>query len=134
MPLAEGAVLAIGGQPSAARGADEIGRLATMLLEDNRMYLAEPRRVVQARDIALVLGDRAINVVRRGSDGAWRYTGPVAQWQGSVVQGALEHANVDAAYETIRLMEVTRHAESVQRAISIYDKAMDTGINHLGNE
>jgi hypothetical protein len=29
--------------------------------------------VVQARDTALVLADRAINVVRRGSDGAWRY-------------------------------------------------------------
>ena len=36
--------------------------------------LRRAARVVQARDTALVLGDSAINVVRRGSDGAWRYT------------------------------------------------------------
>jgi flagellar basal-body rod protein FlgG len=30
-------------------------------------------------------------------------------------------------------MELTRHVESVQRAISIYDQAMDTGINKLGD-
>jgi ketosteroid isomerase-like protein len=72
--FAEGAVLAVGEGPAAARGADEIGRLATALWEGDRIYLAEPRRVVQARDIALVLADRAINVVRRGTDGTWRYT------------------------------------------------------------
>lgn len=64
---------------------------------------------------------------------AFRYTGPVAEWQGVVQQGAVEQANVDAADESIRLMELTRHVESVQRAISIYDKAMDTGINRLGD-
>lgn len=72
--FAEGAVLVVGEGPDAARGAEEIRRLATALWEADRIYLAEPRRVVQARDTALVLADRAINVVRRGSDGAWRYT------------------------------------------------------------
>jgi ketosteroid isomerase-like protein len=71
--FAEGAVLAVGAGPHAARGAEEIGRLATALWNGDRTYVAEPRRVVQARDIALVLADRAINVLRRGSDGAWRY-------------------------------------------------------------
>ena len=65
--------------------------------------------------------------------GAYHYQGPQAEWTGSVIQGALERANVDPAEETIRLMETTRHAESVQRAISIYDKAMDIGINRLGD-
>jgi ketosteroid isomerase-like protein len=72
--FAEGALLVVGEGPGAARGTEEIGRLATVLWEDDRIYIAEPRRIVQARDIALVLGDRAINVIRRGSDGAWRYT------------------------------------------------------------
>ena len=71
--FAEGAVLAIGERPDAARGTEEISRFAAALWDD-RTYVAEPRRVVQARDTALVLADRAINVVRRGSDGAWRYT------------------------------------------------------------
>lgn len=65
-------------------------------------------------------------------EGTYRYEGGLAPWTGSIVQGALEHANVDPADETIRLMETTRHVESVQRAISIYDKAMDIGINKLG--
>jgi flagellar basal body rod protein FlgG len=64
--------------------------------------------------------------------GAFRYDGELTEFKGKVQQGALEHANVDAADESIRLMELTRHVESVQRAISIYDKAMDTGINRLG--
>jgi hypothetical protein len=69
----DGAVLAVGEGPDAARGGLEIGRLATALWQDGRTYVAEPRRVVQARDTALVLADGALNVLRRGSDGAWRY-------------------------------------------------------------
>jgi hypothetical protein len=71
--FAEGAVLAVGGRPGAARGSVEIARLVTGLWEGGQTYVADPRRVVQARDTALVLADDAINVVRRGSDGAWRY-------------------------------------------------------------
>jgi flagellar basal-body rod protein FlgF len=71
--------------------------------------------------------------LRPAGDGAYLYDGHPAEWTGTVSQGAIEHANVDAADETIHLMETTRHAESVQRAISIYDKAMDVGINHLGD-
>ncbi|HEY2344264.1 MAG TPA: flagellar hook basal-body protein [Xanthomonadaceae bacterium] len=73
------------------------------------------------------------SALRPAGEGAYLYDGLPAEWTGSVAQGAIEQANVDPADETIRLMETTRHAESVQRAISIYDKAMDTGINHLGD-
>jgi hypothetical protein len=71
--FADGGVLAVGDGPDAARGGAQIGRLATALWEGGRTYVAEPRRVVQARDTALVLADGALNVLRRGSDGAWRY-------------------------------------------------------------
>lgn len=66
-------------------------------------------------------------------DGVYAYDGDLKEWTGSVVQGAVERANVDPAEETVRLMETTRHAEAVQRAISIYDKAMDVGVNRLGD-
>lgn len=65
-------------------------------------------------------------------DGVFRYKGKLTEWKGTVQQGAIERANVDAADESIRLMELTRHVESLQRAISIYDKAMETGINRIG--
>lgn len=71
--FAEGAVLGFGEGPDAARGTEEIGRLLTALWTGDWTYVAHPRRVVQARETALVLADGAINVVRRGSDGAWRY-------------------------------------------------------------
>lgn len=68
----DGAVLAGGGGPP-ARGGEAIARLAAALWAGDRTYVAAPRRVLQARDVALVLADRGVNVARRGSDGAWRY-------------------------------------------------------------
>lgn len=64
--------------------------------------------------------------------GGFRYDGEFVEWRGKVEQGAVESSNVDAAGETIRLMELVRHVESVQRAISIYDKAMEIGIGRIG--
>ncbi len=69
----DGAVLVAGGGPREARGVEEIARLATAMWERDRTYLADPRRVLQARDTALVVADRGINVLRRGADGTWRY-------------------------------------------------------------
>jgi len=69
----DGAVLALGETSREARGGMQIARVATQLWADDRSYLADPRRVLQARDAALVVADHAINVVRRGRDGRWRY-------------------------------------------------------------
>ena len=69
----EGAVLVAGDGPQEARGGEEIARFATAMWERDRTYLADPRRIVQARDTALVVAEGGINAVRRGSDGAWRY-------------------------------------------------------------
>lgn len=68
-----GAVLVAGDGPQEARGAEEIARSAAAMWERGRQYLADPRRVLQARDTALVVAEQGINVVRRGSDGCWRY-------------------------------------------------------------
>ena len=56
-----------------ARGGEEIARFAAAMWERQRTFVADPRRVLQARDTALVVADRSVNVVRRGSDGVWRY-------------------------------------------------------------
>jgi Domain of unknown function (DUF4440) len=69
----DGAVLVADHGAPEARGGDEIARWAREMWAHERTYLAEPRRVLQARDTALVLTRHGINVVRRGSDGAWRY-------------------------------------------------------------
>lgn len=69
----DGAVLAADGGHQEARGAAQIARFATAMWERERTYLADPRRVLQARDTALVVAARAVNVLRRGGDGTWRY-------------------------------------------------------------
>jgi hypothetical protein len=68
-----GAMLVVGGGLPEARGRRQIAQVATQLWEAQRGYLADPRRVLQVRDTALVLADRAINVARRADDGSWRY-------------------------------------------------------------
>lgn len=73
-PLFEArAVLVAGGATGEVRGSEEIARLASALWSRERTYVADPRRVVQARDLALVLATQGTSVVRRGADGAWRY-------------------------------------------------------------
>ncbi len=68
-----GAVL-IAGDERPARGGEAIARLALATWAGDHTYVADPRRVMQARDIALIIAEQGINVVRRGRDGAWRYT------------------------------------------------------------
>ena len=68
----DGAVLVADDGTREARGG-EIARLASEMWERNRTYLADPPRVLQARNTGLVVTKRGVNVVRRGSDGAWRY-------------------------------------------------------------
>lgn len=65
--------------------------------------------------------------------GGYRYEGEYALWSGSVQQGVTEQSNVDAAEQTLHLIELTRHAESIQRVISAYDRMLDTGINRIGD-
>jgi hypothetical protein len=67
-----GALLVVGDGPP-VRGGEAIARLAMAIWDGERTYVADPRRVVQARDLALIVADQGITVARRGSDGAWRY-------------------------------------------------------------
>lgn len=70
----------------------------------------------------------------RSTVGGYLYKGELSEGTGSLMQGALEQSNVNAADETIKLMELSRHIESIQRAISTYDKVLDIGINQIGDK
>ena len=73
-PLFEArALLVAGGVTGEVRGSEEIALCASALWSRDITYVAEPRRVVQASDIALVQARQGTSVVRRGADGAWRY-------------------------------------------------------------
>jgi hypothetical protein len=68
-----GAVLVAGRGEAEARGAREIGRRTAAMCDRGCTYIADPRQVLQSRDTALVIAERAVNVMHRGRDGAWRY-------------------------------------------------------------
>ncbi len=67
----KGAVL--GAAPGEARGGEQIGHLAAAMWRSEYSYRADPHRIVQARDTALVVARQGLNVVRRRSDGNWLY-------------------------------------------------------------
>jgi hypothetical protein len=67
--FADSAVLMNGGGVP-VHGRDAIGRALTESWD--RPYVARTRQVLQVRDIALVVADAGIHVLRRGADGAWR--------------------------------------------------------------
>ncbi len=58
-----------------ARGSGQIALAVGALCERGYSYLAGAQRVLQAGDTALVVAQRAINVMHRGADRRWRYTG-----------------------------------------------------------
>lgn len=51
-----------------------------------------------------------------------------------VHQGLQERSNADLGADMVKIMEVSRHIESVQRALSAYDGMLNSGINQLGKE
>lgn len=65
--------------------------------------------------------------------GLYAYAGPVQDWNGTLRIGALEQSNVDPGDEMVRLMEITRHAQSLQHAMEAYDQVLQAGINHIGD-
>lgn len=69
----DGAVLVAGDGPQFARGGEEIMWFALTMWDHDETYVADPRRIFQARDTALLVAEQSIKVVRRGSDGNWRY-------------------------------------------------------------
>lgn len=69
----DAAVLVAGDEPVEARGGAQIAQLARAIWDSNHLYIAAPRRVLQAREITLIVTDTGVNVARRGSDGNWRY-------------------------------------------------------------
>jgi hypothetical protein len=67
------AVLVPGFGALEVRGSGQIARHANAFSDRGDVYLADPLRVLQTRDIALVIAQRAVNVMRRGGDHRWRY-------------------------------------------------------------
>jgi hypothetical protein len=69
----DGSLLVTGERSQQVRGREAILRAVSLLCHHGYGYLADPRRVLQTCDTALLIGEGIINVARRGHDGSWRY-------------------------------------------------------------
>ena len=67
-----GATLVMGDEQP-VRGGEAIAHVVLAMRDGVGTYVADPRRVVVARDIALIVAEQGVNVVHRDGDGAWRY-------------------------------------------------------------
>lgn len=56
----------------------------------------------------------------------------VASNRTSVLQGYLEQSNVNSSQVVVQMMELSKHVESVQRAMRAIDEMLGSGINELG--
>lgn len=51
-----------------------------------------------------------------------------------VYQGWLERSNAELSTDMVKIMEASRHVESMQRALSAYDSILNSGINQIGKD
>lgn len=66
-------------------------------------------------------------------DGLYATSTGASPAKGFVVhQGLLERSNTDMSSEMVKMMEVSRHVETMQRALSAYDGMLNSGINQIG--
>lgn len=53
---------------------------------------------------------------------------------GTVQQGAINVSNTSSASDMVRLMELSRHVQSLQKAVYAIDQIQNAGINELGKK
>ncbi len=67
--------------------------------------------------------------------GSGLYQTPIFEpTEGRVEQYSLNSANVNSTQDMIKLIETSRHAESLQRALHALDQIQNAGINELGKK
>lgn len=119
-----------------AAGHPVLGQSGPITLGQDKVHIDAAGHITDGNDAIDSLRIVALGSadgLREMGNGLYTYAGTPVEWNGSIHQGAIEQSNVDPSNEMVRLMELTRHAQSVQRAILAYDQAMQAGINHLGD-
>lgn len=104
------------------------------------------RAITVAKDGQISAGDSTINrlllvsvdnqaAVKLDKAGLYVTKAPLGEpGQYAVHQGMLEQSNVELGADMVRMMEASRHIESVQRALSAYDNVLSSGINQIGKD
>ena len=90
----------------------------------------EQNQIVSRLDIR---STEDITSLQRMNDGTYRDQNQVLRpVDAYVVQGMLEHSNVDVNQEMTRLMEVQRNFQSVANALKLIDRLNERAVNEIG--
>jgi len=82
--------------------------------------------------LKIVYSDPTAQLISKGN-GIYSTSAALITAEGpKVIQGALNNSNVNLESDMTKMIEITRHIESIQRAMSAYDDMLNTGINQLG--
>ena len=71
--LFEDGALLFTGDGRLAYGVEDVAQLALTIWKGEHSYVADPKQILLACNIALIVLERGINVAHRGSNGIWRY-------------------------------------------------------------
>jgi len=120
-----------------ASGHQVLGVDGPLMVESDDITIGEDGSLMSGKEtigqfsIVDVASADALSAV---GSGLYAASGDTAAGTAHVFQGALEGSNVDPGHEMVRLMEISRHAGSVQHAISAYHTAVLAGIDEIGKD
>jgi flagellar basal body rod protein FlgG len=131
-------VLGADGRVTDAHGRALLGQGGPLSIDSDAVVIGEDGSIRSKGEvtdhlaIASVAADVDLSILGDGLYAA--PDGATGEGTAKVHQGALEGSNVDPGHEMVQLMELTRHAGSVQHAISTYHAALIAGIDELGKD
>jgi flagellar basal-body rod protein FlgF len=129
--------LDVNGQLVDAMGRAVMGKDGPISLTSDAVTIGEDGSIRDGTDVVdqLALVDVADGgQVQSLGQGLYTVSGDTVDAQSKVHQGSLEGSNVDPGHEVVRMMELSRHASSIQHAISTYHATLVAGIDEIGKD
>jgi len=119
-----------------AQGRAVLGADGPIVLSSSAVTIGEDGAIHDGKDVVaqLALVDVADGATLQPLGGGMYAASATADADVRVHQGALEGSNVDPGEEMVRLMQLSRHASSIQHAISTYHTALVAGIDQIGKD
>lgn len=119
-----------------AQGRAVLGASGPIVLSDAAVTIGEDGAIRHGAEMIaqLALVDVAEGAALQPLGGGLYAASATAEAGARVHQGALEGSNVDPGEEMVRLMQLSRHAGSIQHAISTYHTALVAGIDQIGKD
>jgi len=113
-------VLGSNGPISVAAGTIEISKDGVVYLDGERV------------DTLLTAIPSDVSHLKALGGGLFESAGAINMTTPNVKQGAINGASVSVSHDMIRLIELSRHTQSLQKAVLAMDQASNAGINELG--